>query len=129
MGEGSSIGSGIIIAIFMIVFFSIWNFVCSNMLASPLVYVYREGCSSASFGRFIPLICPHWLVGIAVPVVLFGVFGIVTMVVPMYALAIRRQLKHTRPADTTSSGAVFSGAVEPVDGVQALDNVCRFTYE
>jgi len=127
MGEGSKIGGGIAVAVFSIVFFSIWNLVCSDKVVTLILHVYQEGFSSSSFVQLaLPLMMG--LIGILVPAVMWGVFGIATMVFPTYAFTIYREMKGSKPAGTTSD-ASFPGAVEPVDGVQTLDNVDRFAYE
>lgn len=60
----------------MMAFFGLWNMICSNMVLVPLFRFFYFGIKDVH-GRkaFVGLICPHWAVGLVVPLVVGGLFS------------------------------------------------------
>lgn len=58
------------------IFFVIWNYSCSELLLVPLLRLWWFGFHDAHAKRALKgLICPHWLVGIVMPILMAGVIG------------------------------------------------------
>jgi len=72
--------------VFFPLFFVIWNFGCSQLILVPLLRWSWFGSHDAHARRAVKgLICPHWLIGIVMPVVMSGVVGLTIGVLLPYS--------------------------------------------
>jgi len=71
----------------MMAFFMLWNFMCSQLLLVPIFRFAYFGCNDVQGRRsLITLICPHWIVGIAIPFWQGGVFLLLIVVLIPYGV-------------------------------------------
>jgi len=77
------------VVVFIPLFFVVWNSGCSQLVLVPLLRWLWFGSHDAHARRAVKgLICPHWLVGIVMPIVMSGVVGLTVGVLLPYSYCI-----------------------------------------
>lgn len=87
--NGCTINDSWPMVVFIPLFFVVWNLGCSQLILIPLLRFSWFGFHDAHAKRAMKgLICPHWLVGIVVPVLITGVVGLNVGVLLPYGYCI-----------------------------------------